>query len=379
MLPFDDGPVQPALTELDALRQTLDAREPLPLQWEGQLRRDLESSAVQASVEMEGVAVTVEEVRRILAGDIPTRVSPEDARLVQGYRDAMTYVQSRADDRVFGWSSELLKAIHHHVLAGRHGAGKYGDTRFVSDRAGELVYTPPTADRVPALVDEMCDRLNTRADHPALQAAWAHVALAAIHPFSDGNGRTARILSSLAMYRGGFKRPEFCSLEEWWGTHKTSYYDAFRSLGERFDPEADVTPFVRTHVEAQRSQVRALALREETNRVVWTTLTRVCERAGLPDRTAFALWDAYNDREVTRPYYRAVADISQSAATGDFNRLRSAGLLTPRGRTRGRTYVAGERLFPAIGAELGLPDLADRATTVHTITERLARQHTLRA
>ncbi len=380
MLPFIDKPLQGALAEIDDLRAALDARGPLPLAWEGQLRRDLEAAAVQASVEMEGVAVTVEEVRRILAGDTPVRVTPEDAGLVQGYRDAMTYVQSRADDRVFRWSAELLEAIHHRVLAGRRGAGRYGDSRYVVDRSsGDVVYTPPQ-DGIADLVDELCDRMNTWDAHPALRAAWVHVAFAALHPFKDGNGRAARILSSLAMYRGGFRRPELCSLEEWWGTHRAAYDAAFRCLGQTFDADADVTPFIRAHVDAQRSQGRALALREETNRSVWTALTRVCERAGLPDRASFALWDAYNGREVTRPYYRAIADVSQTAATTDFSRLRSASLLAPRGRTRGRTYSAGARLFEALAAELGLPPAAapDRTAIVRAVTERLAKVHALR-
>ena len=378
MLPFDERPLGPALRELDDLREQLDARGPLPLAWEGQLRRDLEASAVQASVELEEVAVTVEEVRRILAGDAPARVSAEDKALVEGYRDAMTYVQSRADDRVFRWSSELLKAIHHRVLAGRRGAARYGEGRFVVDQAsGDVVYTPPQ-EGVAERIDELCDRMNQWEAHPALRAAWAHVAFAAIHPFTDGNGRAARILASLAMYRGGFKRPEFCSLEEWWGSHKASYYAAFLCLGKSFDPGADVAPFVRAHVDAQRSQVRALALREETNRAIWTALTRVCEGAGLPDRTTFALWDASNGREVTRPYYRAIADVSQSATTGDFDRLRSARLLVPRGRTRARTYVAGERLFTSIATEVGAPHAADRGAIVHAVTERIAKAHALR-
>jgi len=378
MLPFDERSFQPALRELDSLREQLDARGPLPLAWEGQLRRDLEASAVQASVELEGVAVTVEEVRRILAGDTPTRVSHDDVALVQGYRDAMSYVQSRADDRVFRWSSELLKAIHHRVLAGRRGAARYGEGRFVIDQgSGDIVYVPP-AQGVAELIDELCGRMNEWDAHPALRAAWGHIAFAAIHPFTDGNGRTARILASLAMYRGGFRRPEFCSLEEWWGSHKTSYYAAFKCLGSTFDPDADVTPFVRAHVDAQRSQVRALALREETNRVVWTALTRICQHASLPERSAFALWDGYNGREVTRPYYRAVADVSQSAATNDFERMRSARLLAPRGRTRSRAYVAGERLFTSIGGEVGAPDATDRASIVHAVTERVAKAHALR-
>lgn len=375
LLPFNSLGLEPTLAELDELKARLDARGPLPISWEGQLRRDREAAAVHASVSLEGVPVTVEEVRRILAGDRPENVSSADADLVRGYRQAMAYVQGRADDPVFEWSPELLKPIIHDVLGGRRGAAKYGEGRLViNDKTNELIYTPPQ-EGVDQLVADACRRMEEWSAHPALRAAWIHVAMAAIHPFKDGNGRTARILASLAMYRGEFKRPEFCSLEEWWGNHKESYYDAFRCLGPTFNPDADVTPFVRTHVEAQRSQVRALALLEETNRSVWIALTRVCERAGLPDRAAFALWDAYNDREVRRPYYRAVTDLSDTPATSDFNRLRAAGLLEPHGRTRGRRYSRGPRLFEAIADELEIRSAgdADRQVIVREITARLAQ------
>lgn len=378
MLPFEENGLETTLAELDQLKVRLDARGPLPISWEGQLRRDREAAAIHASVSLEGVPVTVEEVRRILAGDRPENVSSADAALVSGYQQAMGYVQARADDPVFEWSPELLKPIIHNVLGGRRGAAKYGEGRFVvNDKTNELIYTPPQ-EGIEQLVAGVCDRMQEWDGHPGLRAAWVHIAIAAIHPFKDGNGRTARILASLAMYRGGFKRPEFCSLEEWWGNHKDAYYDAFECLGSTFDPDADVTPFVQAHVEAQRSQVRALALLEEANRSVWIALTRVCERSALPDRAAFALWDAYNGRDVTRPYYRAVTDLSDTPATSDFNSLRAAGLLVPHGRTRGRRYSAGPRLFEAIAIELDIPNPrnADRGVIVSEVTSRIAATHT---
>jgi Fic family protein len=382
LLPYELGAsANRVVSDLDDLKQQLDARGPLVIGWEGQLRRDLQAAAVHASVAMEGVPVTVEEVRRILAGDRPSTIAVEDAELVEGYRDAMLYVQARADDPVFEWSSELIKAIHHRVVAGRRdlGAGRYGNARYLTDeQTGELIYTPPQ-ENVEDLVEEMCQELNAGPDanapHVAAQAAWVHVAFAAIHPFKDGNGRTARVLASLAMYRGGFRRPEFCSLEEWWGRHKVEYYAAFACLGKTFERDADVTPFIKIHLEAQRSQVRALALREETNRQLWVALGRACAGASVPDRAAFALWDAYNGRPITRPYYRAVTDISDAAASLDFAALRASGLLQAEGRTRGRFYVAGARLFSAIARELELSDAdhADRDVIVNELTRRVGQ------
>jgi hypothetical protein len=114
------------LGRLDELRARLDA-QPLMRVWLGRTRRELEAEAVAASTSMEGVAVTVDEVRRILAGDRPRSVSVENAGLVEGYRDAMNFVLRRADDPHFQWQSELFLGIHYRVLAEDYsrGAGRF--------------------------------------------------------------------------------------------------------------------------------------------------------------------------------------------------------------------------------------------------------------
>ena len=99
-------------------------------------------------------------------------------------------------------------------------------------------------------MDTACATAQGGLEHPAIAAAWIHVAVAAIHPFADGNGRAARVAASLAMYRGGFRRPEFTSLEQWWGRQRADYYATFRCLGPAFDPNVDVTQLVRAHVAA---------------------------------------------------------------------------------------------------------------------------------
>src|SRR5438067_2238165 len=117
-LPFDPAAAAPRCDELDQWRTRLDVKGPFLRLWRGQLRRDLEAQAVAASTSMEGVPVTVDEVRRVLAGDRPPEVKPADARLVTGYRDAMGFVLRRADDANFRWDRELLVGLHDRILAG---------------------------------------------------------------------------------------------------------------------------------------------------------------------------------------------------------------------------------------------------------------------
>jgi Fic family protein len=356
LLPFDIAAFGAPCAELDAWAKRLDERI-LPRRWAGRLRRALVAEAVAASTSMEGVPVTVADTLKILAGDRPESVARQDQELVLGYRDAMTYVQRRADDGNLSWNRELVVGVQDRVMAGVRagGAGRLRDGAawVTNDSTGAVVFEPPAHELVPGLVDELCETIDRADWHPAIAAAWLHVALAAVHPFKDGNGRTARVLASLAMYRGGFRHSAFTSLEEWWGRNPARYYAAFDCLGDGFQRSADVTPFVEAHIEAQVAQVVGLAIRQRTEGRLYTTLENLLADRGLPERLANALYDSFFGRDVTTAYYRDLIDLSQATARNDLNAATAAGLITPEGHTRGRRYLPGPNLHHAIAEELG--------------------------
>lgn len=376
--------VATGVRRIEELRARLDALGPLPRTWLVRTRRDLEAEAVAASTIMEGVAVTVDEARRILAGDKPTGVSSEDAALVDGYREAMRFVLARADASTFHWQSELLLSLHHLVLGGSYakGAGRFRDTQnwLTNKASGTQVYLPPSADKVPSLVDELATWLQETAEPGPVQAALAHVSVAGIHPFADGNGRTARILASLAMHRSGYRSPQFTSLEEWWGYHLDDYYNAFDCLGTEWAPDTNVTSFLEAHVRAQVAQVEALSLRNTTERALWTVLQDVAViDMGLNERVTHALYDAFFAREVTNRYYRGMADVSEVTASHDLAKLVVSGALEAKGAGRSAHYVAAPALYAIVvqNAHLeprwaGAP--GDIVTQRDTVLTGLARQ-----
>lgn len=381
LLPYDASQLEAAILELDESKRLLDLQGPLPRAWAGRLRRDLEVESVAASTRMEGVNVTVEEVRRILAGESPPEVDPEDRDLVAGYRNAMSFVLRQADDPAFSWDRGLIVGLHDRAMAGRFslGAGRVrtnAPVYIVNRLTGEQVFLPPPGEQVDDLLDRATERMRAGHRHPAMAAAWIHVAVAAVHPFRDGNGRSARILASLAMFRGGFKRPEFTSLEEWWGRHLETYYGLFDCLGTEFAAEADVTPFMGGHVEAQLHQVRALDIRVRTERQIWTAIEESAEDAHLDRRVANALWDAFFRRDVTAGYYRALVDVSPATATNDLAAAVASGLLRAKGERRGRRYLPGERLYPAVAQILSIPHVGADETARDMIVSEIARRLT---
>ena len=238
-------------------------------------------------------------------------------------------------------------------------------------RAGPWCSSRQIMQLVPGLIDELCAIVEHARWHPALAAAWLHVAIAAVHPFRDGNGRTARVLSSLTMYRGGFRHGAFTSLEEWWGRNPASYYEAFECLGDGFDRGADVTPFVAAHIDAQVRQVIGLAVRQRTEGRLYTTLENLLADRGLPERLANALYDSFFGRDVTTAYYRDLIDLSQVTARNDLNAAAAAGLVAPEGHTRGRRYLPGSNLHRAIAQALGdVP--AERQAILEELLRRAA-------
>ncbi len=354
LLPFDTAELGAECDQLDRWAKRL-GEQILSRRWQGRMRRALEAEVVAASTSMEGVPVTVADTLRILAGDRPESVTPGDAALVLGYRDDMTYGQRRADDGKLQWSRELVVGVQDRVLAGDLGAGagrvRDGAAWVTNDAAGVVVFEPPGQERVPALVDEVCETLAQCVWHPAVAAAWLHVALAAVHPFRDGNGRPARVLASLAMYRGGFRDAAFTSLEEWWGRIARSYYETFDCLDRAFDRQVDVTPSVRAHLRAQLQQVRVLALRQRTKGELFLTLENVLSDLGLPERLANALYDSFFGRDVTTGYYKDLIDLSQVTARNDLTAAAAAGLVEPEGRNSGTSLSPGPAPASARGED----------------------------
>lgn len=376
MFVVDSTPEIAALVcRLKTLRGRLDAGATLSRRWAGRLRREMEVRAIAASTSLEGVRVTADDVRRILATDRPPGVTESDAALVAGYRDALTYVLRRADDPHFAWHPEVIRAIHDRVLAGSHalGAGRYRDKQvFVVDvQSGELRFTPPEPDVVSTLLDEAAVDLAESKLPPPVLAALVHVTIAAIHPFADGNGRTARIAASLAMLRGGYRRPEFTSLEEWWGTHTDDYYAAFGALGTGWSPATNVTGFVHAHLAAHVAQVEAYEVDHAVQRDVWVALENLA--TGLGDlRGVEALYDAFLGRAVTNRYYREIAAVSSVTAASDLARLAAAGLLDVRGAGSSTEFVASPGLFTRLAAELGLAEQIEAALPLDEQRQALA-------
>ena len=147
------------------------------------------------------------------------------------------------------------------------------------------------------------------------------------------------------------------------------YYSAFACLGEAWDADAHVTPFLEAHVHAHVTQVEALSLRNAVERAIWTVVEDIAVLdLGLPARTANALYDAFFTRPVTNRYYRGLTDISQVTASHDLAKLAASGLVPAQGAGRSAHHVGTQRLMEAIAQGAAVP--ADRVPAGGSAEER---------
>ncbi|MBQ7944030.1 MAG: Fic family protein [Lachnospiraceae bacterium] len=89
-------------------------------------------------------------------------------------------------------------------------------------------YIPPEYKEIPDLLDELVDYVNTTDDHPLIIAAVVHYQLVTIHPFEDGNGRTARLMSGYVLDYYGYGFNGIGSLEEYFAYDSDEYYDSLQ-------------------------------------------------------------------------------------------------------------------------------------------------------
>ena len=335
---------------IDELRGDLRYRVAQPRRWLGTLRRMTFARAVQGSNSIEGYNASLDDVAAAVEGEPTLDASVETQLALAGYRDAMTYVLQVAEDEDAVVDEGVIKALHFmmlkHDLSKSPGRWRPGYIGVRNDATGQIVYEGPDADSVGELIDSMLETLR-QDDAPTLvRAAMAHLNLVMIHPFRDGNGRMARCLQTLVIARDRINAPVFSSVEEYLGRNTQAYYDILAEVGRAgWHPENDARPWIRFMLRAHYRQAKTDLRRIEEIERLYSECSELAAAHRLPDRCAAGLSDLALGLRLRRNSYLSVVEssageeISELTATRDLQAMVRAGLLIPRGETRGRYYV----------------------------------------
>lgn len=221
----------------------------LPQMTQDKLREKAKRRSSYASNRIEGNPLTESQANEAMEMDDSNHLlTPE--RDMQNYYLALNLLEEKRMKHT-PFSKNLLLEVQALVEKGApdkkiglRGATPPGVLFAVYDSvSGSPEYIPPEYSDIPVLLDELTDYVNTTDDHPLIVAAVVHYQLVTIHPFEDGNGRTARLMSGYILDSNGYHFNGIGSLEEYFAYDPDEYYASLQmGLPARYDSGRDNPP-----------------------------------------------------------------------------------------------------------------------------------------
>lgn len=218
---------------IEASREVIE-NAPLVPAWEAKFREDALVRTVHHGTHIEGNELNMTEAEKVLSGaKIVGR--ERDIQEVLNYRNVIKFIEEYDKPEITDTSIKHTHALTVYRILPDEVTGEYRKTQVVvkNSQTGEITFRPPPAVEVPFLLEDFLRWINSvKPDdiHAAIKAAVTHYELVRIHPFLDGNGRVARAVAVLVLFREGYDVKRFFSLEEYYDRDPVHYYDALQSV-----------------------------------------------------------------------------------------------------------------------------------------------------
>ncbi len=321
--------------------QAIIANAPLIPKWQVSLRRDALIQSAHSSTAIEGNPLTLDEVSELAAGR-EIMVNRKDKQEVLNYLEALERIPEFGEKDPLK-KSDLLrihKLVVKDTLDHPLDEGTYRNRQVVVRNlaTGKITFKPPETEDVPRLVDDFLKWFKSSEAvelDPVLHAGITHYEIARIHPFIDGNGRTARIMASLVFYIRGFDVKRFFALDDYYDNDRKPYYDALKTV----DPKTrDTTTWleyfsegIAVSVEAIRKKVIGLSkdikiLKQKGQIALTERQMRIVEILIKEEKTAIG--------RISTEF-----KITRQAALKEMNKLTEFEVIHLKGKGRGAYYV----------------------------------------
>ncbi len=294
--------------------------------------RDL---STYASTSIEGNPLPLTDVRRLL------KSRPESARQseqeVLNYNQVLIQLQEREET---AFTAELILQIQRGVTAGLlppHQVGAWRQEPVIvhEPRSGDIVYLPPDHQDVARLMDELITFVQTEQASldPLLLAGLFHKQFVVIHPFIDGNGRTARLATNVLLADLGLDFFKLVSFENYYNQNVTRYFQRVGLFGNYYEL-ADSLDFT-AWLEYFAGGILDELLRLEKS-LIQTTATPAT-RLHAHHQQILDYIDQHGF--VTDRDYAKLTERAKATRSLDFRKLIELGLIQRHGRGRGIYYT----------------------------------------
>src|SRR3990170_4257428 len=309
--------------------------------WEVALRREALIKNAHASTAIEGNPLSLEQVSDLAMGrDImATRKAKAE---VLNYLNLLDYLpqlakQGEITEKVI---LEIHKLITKDVLENPADSGVYRKRQVVIGNrvTGIITFRPPDTKDVPLLMKKFVKWLNSKDAakiNPVLSAGISHYEFVRVHPFIDGNGRSARALASLILYLRGFDTKRFFALDDYYDSDRQSYYKALQSVDLTTLDTTKWLNYFTYGVALQTDKVkeRILSLSSDMKR------KQLKGQVALTERQMKVVERINVKGHITNKLIREMFKLSDEGALKEINKLVKLGVVKAEGKGRSIRYV----------------------------------------
>lgn len=344
--------------KIDAAREVVNHAALVP-SYETQFRQDAMIRSVHFGTRIEGNDLSFSQAEKVILidGKNAEQVASQagvvgrdrDIQEVINYREVLKWIDKWGIKlkQPVEFTEDILQTIHQMTVArildeDQSGAYRKVQVAIKNSVTGEVTFTPPPPIEVPYQIQDFFTWLNShegRLHHPILRAGITHYELVRIHPFVDGNGRTARAMATLVLYSEGYDVKRFFSLEEYFDNDAMRYYEALASVGE--GESMDLTywlEYFTLGLAAELDKVKDQVLKLSKDQHFKGTLGA---QIALSERQ-IKLIETMQKQEgkiTTGEANKVLPMVSPDTILRDFKDLIDKGVVKKKGKTKGAYYV----------------------------------------
>jgi len=265
--------------------------------------------------------------------------------------EVMDFIQHIANQDDIPIDEKVIKQIHAYIVRdipsqGSPGVYKTKPNEIRDRTTGARLYLPPSPNDTPRLMSDLSTWLSQRrlAFHPVITAGVAHLELAAIHPFDDGNGRTARALADLVLYRYGYKFRRLFSWVRQVGIDMDTYHQKLREArGAEYRAPANPTVWLEYFAESIEKSLVELRPTLHKLSEAFVNAYNVGAKGGLSTDQVEALVFADIHGSITTAEYMRAKRLSRSTVVKRLSELVQLRLLRVEGKGRSVRYVGSPK------------------------------------
>lgn len=320
--------INKALVEIERVRGFLDAIK-LKDEWLADMQKKALILETHYSTHIEGTTLTLEQAKSILEGKKPAGINREDEKELLNYKKAMDFISKYIgkDDPI---TEGLIRELHKITVKGVRGEkadpGNYRKIQnyIANSKTREIIYIPPNPLDVPHLMREFVEWINSIDElSPVLLSGITQFQCVHIHPFIDGNGRTARLLSTLILYKTGYDFKRLFCISEFYDKDRPSYYRAIQSVRKN---DMDMTSWLEYFVNGLHSQMKEI---QEKGKQLITqdNLLQKILKSGLNARQEKIMRYLIRNTKITVNEYQNVASCIRKTAQRDLEDLSAKAII----------------------------------------------------